>query len=79
MRSQHANDDVMKVILIPKGLRVCPLVRVFKVTIGETGASCYMGRLFQGHFMQNYYIDAKSPTAVFIPLKLVYACSLFFF
>ena len=31
--------------------------------VGETGASCYRGRLLQGHFMQNY-IDAKSPTVV---------------
>ena len=23
--------------------------------LGETGASCYGGRLLQGHFMQNYY------------------------
>ena len=50
--------------------------------IGETGASCYRGRLLQGHFMQNYYIDAKSPNhrrtritrdtekKLFIPLKL---------
>ena len=26
---------------------------------GETGASCYRGRLLQGHFMQNYHIDAE--------------------
>ena len=25
------------------------------VHLGETGASCYGGRLLQGHFMQNYY------------------------
>ncbi len=28
-------------------------------TVGETGASCYRGRLLQGHFMQNYHIDAE--------------------
>ena len=27
--------------------------------VGETGASCYRGRLLQGHFMQNYYIDGE--------------------
>ena len=27
--------------------------------LGETGASCYGGRLLQGHFMQNYYIDGE--------------------
>ena len=27
--------------------------------IGETGASCYMGRLLQGCFMQNYLIDGE--------------------
>ena len=25
--------------------------------VGETGASCYRGRLLQGRFMQNYHID----------------------
>ena len=29
------------------------------IHIGETGASCYRGRLLQGHFMQNYYIDGE--------------------
>ena len=27
--------------------------------IGETGASCYRGRLLQGCFMQNYNIDGE--------------------
>ena len=27
--------------------------------IGETGASCYRGRLLQGRFMQNYHIDGE--------------------
>ena len=27
--------------------------------VGETGASCYRGRLLQGHFLQNYYIDGE--------------------
>ena len=26
---------------------------------GETGASCYGGRLLQCHFMQNYHIDGE--------------------
>ena len=28
--------------------------------IGETGASCYRGRLLQGRFMQNYQIDGEN-------------------
>ena len=27
--------------------------------IGETGASCYGGKLLQGHFMQNCHIDGE--------------------
>ena len=27
--------------------------------VGETGASCYRGRLLQGRFMQNYHIDGE--------------------
>ena len=27
--------------------------------VGETGARSYRGRLLQGHFMQNYYIDGE--------------------
>ena len=27
--------------------------------VGETGASCYRGRLLQGRFMQNYRIDGE--------------------
>ena len=30
-----------------------------KFSVGETGASCYRGRLLQGHFMQNYYVDGE--------------------
>ena len=30
-----------------------------QVLVGETGASCYRGRLLQGHFMQHYYIDGE--------------------
>ena len=29
------------------------------IRVGETGASCYRGRLLQGHFMQNYYSDGE--------------------
>ena len=32
---------------------------LFAMQVGETGASCYRGRLLQGHFMQNYYIDGE--------------------
>ena len=32
---------------------------VFTIHVGETGASCYRGRLLQGHFMQNYYIKGQ--------------------
>ena len=35
-------------------------------SIGETGASCYRGRLLQGHFMQNYYIDGEIADSSFI-------------
>ena len=34
--------------------------------VGETGASCYRGRLLQGHFMQNYYIDDEIADSCFI-------------
>ena len=34
--------------------------------IGETGASCYRGRLLQEHFMQNYYIDGEITDSSFI-------------
>ena len=27
--------------------------------LGETGASCYRGRLLQGLFMRNYHIDGE--------------------
>ena len=27
--------------------------------VGETGASCYRGRLLQGRFMPNYHIDGE--------------------
>ena len=30
-----------------------------KTAVGETGASCYGGRLLQGRFMQNYNTDGK--------------------
>ena len=30
-----------------------------KLNVGETGARSYRGRLLQGHFMQNYYIDGE--------------------
>ena len=30
-----------------------------QTNVGETGASCYRGRLLQEHFMQNYYIDGE--------------------
>ena len=38
-------------LFIPK-LKITPAMH-----IGETGASCYRGRLLQGRFMQNYRID----------------------
>ena len=34
--------------------------------LGKTGASCYRGRLLQGHFMQNYYIDGEIAGSSFI-------------
>ena len=34
--------------------------------VGETGASCYGGRLLQGHFMQNCYIDGEIADISFI-------------
>ena len=34
--------------------------------VGETEASCYGGRLLQGHFMQNYYIDGEIADSSFI-------------
>ena len=37
-----------------------------KKCIGETGASCYRGRLLQGHFMQNYYFDGEIADSSFI-------------
>ena len=50
---------------------VCPwtrLVRKYTMqsNVGETGASCYRGRLLQGHFMQNYYIDGEIAGSSFI-------------
>ena len=30
-----------------------------QANIGETGASCYRGRLLQGRFLQNYHIDGE--------------------
>ena len=36
--------------------RVCKCVLL---RCRETGASCYRGRLLQGRFMQNYYIDGE--------------------
>ena len=35
------------------------LNREVQYWLGETLASCYSGRLLQGHFMQNYYIDGE--------------------
>ena len=36
----------------------CQLI-VCILVVGETGASCYRGRLLRGHFMQNYQIDGE--------------------
>ena len=36
------------------------------VGVVETGASCYRGRLLQGHFMRNYYIDGEIADSSFI-------------
>ena len=34
-------------------------LRMGDIPVGETGASCYRGRLLQGCFMQNYHIDGE--------------------
>ena len=35
------------------------LVHEHNTPVGETGASCYRGRLLQGRFMQKYHIDGE--------------------
>ena len=45
----------------------CKCIFIFvRIGIGETGASCYGGRLLQGHFMQNYYNDGEIADSSFI-------------
>ena len=34
--------------------------------VGETGASCYRGRLLHGRFMQNYHIDGEIADSSYI-------------
>ena len=50
-------------LLIAVSLRVFTVMNLGGVVlvceIGETGARSYRGRLLQGHFMQNYYIDGE--------------------
>ena len=47
-------------------------LRIMNYIVGETGASCYRGRLLQGHFirasdfMQNSYIDGEIAGSSFI-------------
>ena len=36
------------------------------IWVGETWACCYGGRLLQGHFMQNYYIDGEIADSSYI-------------
>ena len=35
------------------------LVVVHTDYLGETGASCYRGRLLQGRFLKNYHVDGE--------------------
>ena len=39
---------------------------IFNSQLGETGARSYRGRLLQGHFMQNYYIDGEIADSISI-------------